>query len=386
MVLPTHTAFSQNKPSRIAFSGHLETLELVWIEDFDTTWQTMGTLYNRLNFSWYPSNTFTFRAGMRNILDYGQIVSNVNTLAKILPNQPGYKNLVVTDDGFFDLTKAWASGNSYTLYSNIDRLNLNFTKGSFEATIGRQRINWGINLVWNPNDIFNVFNYFNFDYVERPGCDAVRLHYYTGMTSTAELGFKIDHENKITLAGMYKFNLWNYDFQFLGGVMEDDFVAGLGWSGQIEGAGFNGEASYFHDIDNFSDTSAILVTSIGINYSFKNNLYLQASFLYNSNGTTGPAGMGNMFVTTIDISAKNLTLARFSTFFQASYPFTPLINSTLAGMFNPNDKSAFIGPSVEFSIKDNLSFLIIGQVFIGDKGTEFGDYGTMFYMRLKWSF
>ncbi len=182
---------------------------------------------------------------MRNIIDYGQMVTYINNLSKISPAFSDYNKLVISDEGFMDLTWKWAEGQSYSLYSNIDRLNFDITHKNLQVTLGRQRINWGINMVWTPNDIFNTYNYFNFDYVERPGCDAVRVQYYTGMTSSAELAFKLDKNDNITMAGLYKFNHWNYDWQVLGGVMKDDIVLGLGWSGQIESAGFNGENELF---------------------------------------------------------------------------------------------------------------------------------------------
>ncbi|MCF8230138.1 MAG: hypothetical protein K9G58_02135 [Bacteroidales bacterium] len=381
------TLLSGHAQKKFDVSGHLETLEMAWVQGkVDSAWQTMSTIYNRLDFRWYPTRSLTFHLGARNLLDYGQIVTTVNNWAKVIPGQEDYSKFVSKDEGYFDLTEAWSSGNSYTLYSNIDRLYGRWTTGNFEATVGRQRINWGINLVWNPNDIFNTFNYFNFDYVERPGCDAVHLQYYTGMTSSLQTAFKIDHNENITAAAMYKFNKWNYDFQFLGGKMTDDYVLGLGWSGQIEKAGFNGEATYFHDADNYSDTTGQLVASIGANYTFRSGLYFQLSGLYNSEGTTGKAGRGNMFAMNLDISPKTLTLARYSLFAQVAYPITPLINADVSGIYNPNDRSGFIGPSVDISLKPNLSFLLTAQVFTGDKGSEFGDYGTLAYMRLKWSF
>lgn len=382
----TVNAYAQDDMKNYELSGHLETLHMVWIQDFDSAWQSMNTIYNRLDFKWYPSRQATFHLGLRNLMDYGQIVTNINKLSEITPQISPYRDFVAKDEGYFDLTESWANGDSYTLYSNIDRLYLNYNIGDLGISVGRQRINWGINMVWNPNDIFNTFNYFNFDYVERPGCDAVRLQYYTGFTSSAQLAFKIDRNEDITLAGMYKFNQWNYDFQFLGGIMNDDYVAGLGWSGQIETAGFNGEATWFRPKDDFSDTTGQLVASIGGNYTFKNGLYLQASGLYNSKGTTGKAGRGNMFAMNIDISPKTLTLARYSVFGQISYPITPLIHADFSGIYNPNDKSAFIGPSLDLSLRQDISFLVTAQIFLGESGTEFGDYGKIAYMRLKWSF
>ena len=69
--------------------------------------------------------------------------------------------------------------------------------GNFRQGSDRQRINWGQTLVWNPNDIFNAYSYFDFDYIERPGSDAIRLQYYPDYSSAIEMAVKADYENKI---------------------------------------------------------------------------------------------------------------------------------------------------------------------------------------------
>jgi hypothetical protein len=358
-------------------NGFLESLQTVWIPPSTGQWLTMTSLYNRLDFRWDPVNAFSFQAGVRNNLNLGQMVQMY---------YPYYAEMSTAESGFMDLTKLWVNDSSYYFYSNIDRLNVKLKKGKFEATLGRQRINWGINMVWTPNDIFNTFNYFDFDYIERPGCDAVLLEYYTGMASSVQFGFKMDHNDKITSALMYRFNRWNYDFQAFGGVMTEDMVIGAGWSGDIKGAGFTGEASYFHPYEHFSDSSGVLETSISLNYTFKNTLSLNGSYLFNSAGTKGPAGSGTLFTLYSDISAKNFTLAMHSIYADVGYGITPLVRADLACIFNPNDKSGFFGPSFDISLTNNISFFIIGQVFWGNDLTEFGDYGSLYYMRLKWSF
>lgn len=368
---------AQEKDRSWNLNGHIQGLEMLWVPPSTSRWETMTTLYNRLDFRWRPVKGLSFHAGVRNLFNYGMLVQD---------GYPYYPELATFDNGYFDMTWLWAKDTSYFFYTNIDRLNLKYRIGKFEVTAGRQRINWGINLVWTPNDIFNSFNYFDFDYVERPGCDAVFLEYFTGMASSVQFGFKMDSRDRITSALMYKFNRWNYDFQILAGAMTDDAVLGAGWSGDIKGAGFNGELSYFHDLDNFADTSGVLVGSLGANYTFRKGLFMQASYLFNSAGTKGPAGWGSPFALYIDINAKNFTRAMHSVFAGLSYPITPLIKADVSAIFNPNDKSGYAGPSVDFSLTENMSLFIIGQIFWGDTGTEYGDYGTLCYMRLKWSF
>jgi hypothetical protein len=59
---------------------------------------------------------------------------------------------------------------------------------------------------------------------------------------------------------------------------------------------------------------------------------------------------------------------------------------SLSAMLNPYDKSAYIGPSANFSLTDNISLMLVGQLFFGETLTEFGDYGQMYFLDLKWNF
>lgn len=387
LMLFTIPAIAGNgKDRKYSINGHIQDLQMEWIQDYKGSWQSMNTISNRLDLRWYPKSWFRAHAGMRNIMNYGGLVEYSNILSKNpLFNTPSFHDIMVQDEGYFDLTFSIADERSFFVYSTFDRANVQFTRKNFVVTMGRQRINWSVNLVWTPNDIFNTFNYFNFDYAERPGCDAVLLQYYTGATSSLQLAGKIDHNEEITAAALYKFLLWNYDFQFLAGTMTEDAVFGFGWSGQIKGAGFNGEMSYFRDINNFSDTTGQLVASAGINYTL-NKWYFQVSGLLNTSGTSGPASMGNFIEFNSNITARNFTLARYSAFGQVSYQVTPLIKADLSAIYNPDDKSVFVGPSIDFSLTNNIGFLATSQIFMGNDGTEFGDYGSIYYLRLKYSF
>ena len=58
----------------------------------------------------------------------------------------------------------------------------------------------------------------------------------------------------------------------------------------------------------------------------------------------------------------------------------------LSSIFNPSDKSFYIGPFLDMSLSQTVDFLAAGQFFFGDEGTEWGDYGQFYYLRIKWSF
>lgn len=367
---------NEEKQKKWSLNGYVKDMQTVWISNESNDWIIDNLLHNRLNFKWFPNSNFTAELGMRNRLLWGEIVEMV----------PNYDEIIDRKMGYFNLSKVISYDSSYVLHTMLDRAFLDFTKGKWQITAGRQRINWGINLVWNPNDIFNTFSYFDFDYEERPGTDAVKIQYYNNYASSTEFVYKIDEDvDKMAFAGMYKFNKRKYDFQFLGGLVQKDIVFGLGWAGQIKDASFRGEATYFHPKDDVQDTNGIIVASISGDYTFKNSLFIHAGILFNSDGTTSKAATGQSMMMQ-EVSAKSLTRARYSVFGQIRYPLTPLLNFDISSIYNPNDKSVFVGPSLAYSMGDNLEFMLSSQIFMGDNSTEFGDYGKIFFLRIKNSF
>lgn len=377
LILFSLISFSQEN---LVFKGYLKYLNMYYHPEtemlgIDADHLGMSLIHNRLNFKWYAAEKITATLEVRNRLFFGQIVKKF----------PSYNEYVDIDNGYFDLSAVVFTSDVMFLHSNIDRLLVEYSSGKWQASLGRQRINWGINLVWNPNDIFNTFSYFDFDYEERPGTDAVKIQYFTGMTSSAELVYKLGKDaNHAALAGMYRFSGWDYDFQFLGGWVGTDFVIGGGWAGDIKGGGFRGEATYFTPREKNSGSAEAFVASVSGDYTLKNSLYLHTGFLFTSNGTTGNAGGRTFFDQ--NLSAKSLSFARYSIFAQASYPFTPLFSGSFSGMVNPCDASFYFGPSLTYSLGDNLELMATGQLFFGKPGTEFGEMGQAIYGRLKWAF
>lgn len=376
MLIPLR-AFVQE--SKVSLNGYVKELYMFYspetpIPGFDVNNLGMNILHNRLNFKWYTSTKFTTVVEMRNRLMFGNLVKYF----------PGYMATVDVDNGLLDLSWISAQGKSWFVHSMIDRVYLDYSSGKWQVRVGRQRVNWGVNLAWNPNDIFNTFSYFDFDYEERPGTDAIRVQYYTGTTSSAELVYKPNRDRtRSAFAGMYKFSRWDYDFQFLGGQAGNDWVLGGGWSGDISGAGFRGEFTHFEPRNDFSTRAT--VASVSADYTFSSSWYIHSSFLFSSNGKTGKAGGMDLLFNTA-MSAKQLSFARYSLFGQVSKPITPLLSGSFSGIVNPSDGSFYVGPAFTYSILNNLELMLTGQLFFGDSGTEFGDIGQIAFGRLKWSF
>lgn len=373
----TDSSGSKNdKVKHWSLNGYLKDLQSIQFTDINKKWTLDNLIHNRLDLHWYADSLWKVHVGLRNRLMFGESV----------PLYKQNKALLDGSNDFFDLSKTIASGNSYLLHSTIDRANIDFTKGKWQVTAGRQRINWGLNMVWNPNDIFNAYSYFDFDYEERPGTDAVRVQYYLNSTSSAEFAYKPGkHFGETIAAGLYRFNKGSYDIQLLSGIMNNDFVFGGGWSGVLGKAGFNGEITGFTPKKDFQLSKTIVSASAGINYTFPSSLYLHGAYLLNSGGvlhadsTTASLLLNN-------VSAKSLSPSRHSLFAEGAFQFTPLVRGDLAGIINPSDGSFFAGPFFTFSLTNSMELLTGGQLFFGRSNSLYGGYGKIIFIRFKWSF
>lgn len=377
------TILQANSQSNLSLNGYIKELGMYYkpvnpipVNATDSLdFLFLNQIHNRLNFKWFATNELTFAVEARNRFYFGQMIREF----------PDYEESIDVDDGYFDLGTILISGDSWFLHSMLDRAWVDYTKGNWQVRVGRQRINWGVNLVWNPNDIFNSFSYFEFDYEERPGTDAVKVQYYTGATSSAELVYKIGrNSNETAIAGMYRFSKSNYDYQLIGGWVGKDYIIGGGWAGDIKGGGFRGELSYFLPVNNNNGSKKAFVASVSGDYTLKNSLYLHTGVLFNSHGETGKAGGRGFFDQ--NLSAKMLSLSMFNLFGQVSYPFTPLFSGNLSTMVNPMDGSSYIGPALTYSLGENWELMVNGQLFRGKAGTEYGEFGKAIYGRIKWAF
>jgi len=361
----------------MSLNGYVKSMNTVMFNDVDSIWLTENLVHNRLNYKWYISDNLTFSAGMRNRLIYGDLLKYI----------PGYAESFEEDNGLLNfLTNNISDANSYVLTTTFDRANFEYNSNKWVVTLGRQRINWGQSFAWNPNDIFNSYSFFDFDYEERAGSDALRVQYYPNYTSVADVAVKMDKDNNITAAGLYRFNKWGYDIQVIGGVMDSsDYVIGAGWSGNIKDFGFNGEISYFHPQENFSDSSGIAIVSAGVNYMFGNSLSI--TFEGNYNGYFDKLNLNSFDdLYFMPLSVKTTSYSKFSWFGQLTYPIHPLLTGTLAAMYFPSlGDGYFLMPSLAYSVSDNFECSLYGQYFKGEFGGQ-SDKMSIFFLRFRYSF
>lgn len=358
------------------FSGYITSLQSGQFSKFEEPWLTENLLHNRLKLNVYFGENVTLNTEVRNRMLWG------NTMQ----TYPNYGQYVRGNIGWVEMDKLWVNGSSVLLHSKVDRLMLEINSGKFNLKIGRQRVNWGRTYVWNSNDIFNSYSFFDFDYVERPGADAARLTYYLGMASQLETAIKINDEGKITAAAYTMVNLFDYDIQAFGGIVDErEYAFGIGWAGDLWKFGFKGEATYLLPKEEFeAQYKEGALVSVGLEYMFENQLVLRSEYLYNE---VVPVVNDLSQMLLSQQSLRNLSFSKNNVFLGADYPITPLLRSSLSGMWMPEMNGFFAGPSLVYSLKDNLDVSVVGQYFNmkPDAAPERVQY-TQAFLKMMYSF
>ncbi|MFC2088612.1 hypothetical protein ACFLSX_03345 [Calditrichota bacterium] len=347
----------------------------------------------RLNLDWYPIYELSFCAQSRHLFTY----------QKNYYLTTGFFTQLSRSSYYFDLTWEAIEEKDYTYLSEFDRLNMLWSTGDLEITLGRQRIAWGTCLVWNPTDLFNAANILDFDYPERLGTDAVKMQYYIDETSAIEIAFSPGKTaEEVIYAGRYKTNFWNYDFSLLAGWQLNTLRIGGSWAGDIIGGGFRGELVYSKPdikaalpidpalaafsspgfipkliIDNLYWTAAL-----SYDYTFENSLYLHTEWLYNELGATEKSGSRRIET----LYTGELSSSRYSLFFEIAYDMTPLFRSDIFFIVNPTDGSWIAAPSFTYSVATNWEIYLLAFPSEGKSGSEFDGFPAQYFLRAQYSF
>ncbi len=373
---------AQDKPRNWALSGYVKNLQAfynVTIPGISPILETQNFVHNRLNFKWYLNDHLTFKTGIRTRAFYGAQPVLLGAFDENAGND------------VLDLSFKILDEKEFLVHTLVDRLYFEYSKKNWEIRLGRQRVNWGINNFWNPHDIFNAFNFTDFDYEERPGSDALRVKYYTGAASSIEFAAKAFKEgtwDEIVFGFLWKFNKKNTDFQVMTAYFQEDLVLGLGWAGNIGNAILKGEMSTF--IPTTSDGEYAFAGTLSYDYSFKNGLFVSAGLLYNSSADAD-SQFGNLL--NFEISPKNLYPYPWSIYVQTGYALTPLLMGNIALIYSPSEShNTFLSPGLTYSVAQDWDFDLISQInFLNYESFATGEktYASILqavFMRVKYSF
>ena len=365
------TATAQGQSPVEAWGYTKDLYSIIRIRDVTTLHDNL--VHNRLNVEWAPGQQWKLHGGVRTRLFVGDQAGN-----------PFFIEALGRDvNDYLDLSLAGRIGEEVVIHTYFDRLYLEYVKDKWQFRLGRQRVNWGIHTTWNPNDLFNTFAFTDFDYEERPGSDVLSVKYYTGPVGSVEVVVQaFDRLDEATIAGIWRMNRWNYDFQWLGGVFRDHLVLGGGWAGQLDNWGFKGEFSTFTPFDPAGDFSA--TATMGWEYVFEGGLTLTFSGLYNSLGRT-QGGLADLF--DFSLSARNLYPFRWALLASSGIQIHPLVNGAMTLVYSPADSHPlFVNPFITWSVATNFDLDLVAQLTFNKQQDKYTSPVQGWFVRVKWSY
>ncbi|WP_185957458.1 hypothetical protein [Saccharicrinis carchari] len=355
----------------IEMSGYItEMPSYRWQKTADKgVWDNL--IHNRINLKYNPKSNLNFTIALRNRFFLGETVRN----------NPLYKYYMDNDQGWVDMSFNWGTGKAYVVNTIADRLFVEHIWGNIKIKAGRQRVVWGQSRVWNANDLFNPYSFYDFDYPERPGMDGLSLKYLNTGNAKLEAVLKVDGNKELTSALLYGFSKSNYYFQFIAGQLNQSyFVMGSGWKINFKHSDFYGEFSYLSSFD--QPKPNIYMLSTGSAYTINHSIKLSGEYLYASNLNSSFSGFDDLSFSRT--SVQKLSISKHSYNLALSLPINPQFHFTFdyTGFAYPVFKNYYISPTIEYALKESLHLSGILQLF-SNGNTQPNQMIVSTFIRLK---
>ncbi|CAM4233091.1 hypothetical protein EWU23_08660 [Cytophagaceae bacterium 50C-KIRBA] len=134
-----------------SITGYIKALQNIQFDPINHSNNSNQLIHNRLRFKWRPKENLQFSLELRNRVFTGNSLHLIPNYASRLRNTSENLNLQV----------AWINEPDVIFHTNVERFYVDWKEKKWTFRLGRQRINWGINTLWNPNDLFNTNSVLN---------------------------------------------------------------------------------------------------------------------------------------------------------------------------------------------------------------------------------
>jgi hypothetical protein len=377
--------FSSVNSKNIEISGYYENMFFPQKMKDEVMMQDYNKL--RLNLSSEVSTNITFNANIN-----GQTYHGKTTL-----NQLDFIPEAVVDEYINSAGKSLEAVRPSFEYTKEDEIYLDnaylsvYTK-HINLRIGKQQLPWGTGYAWNPTDIFNAKNILDPTY-EKVGVNVFKAEIpfsQEGMlTGIVSVGDNWKNTTKALKAGYHvagfdisasyaekqhtKLNYYTFEE-----MADKRQMFGADISGGIAGIGVWAEAAY-NLMKNRGDYGQYLA---GADYTFLSGLYFKLEYYRNGLGETSSKNYGfGHWMTMLGREAENL--GKDYIYLGQMYPVGELVNWSNFFMINLNDGSGMVFPWFDFSLNDNTELILVGYFPFGKKETEFGEFGTGGFARIR---
>ena len=302
-----------------------------------------------------------------------------------------------------DMEKVWQHGDQSASRLQVDRLNLQWRNGAVDTTLGRQAVGFGRILIYSPLDVIAPFAPDAIDTEVRSGVDALHTIFNYGLDgqfgAIAVWGEEARYDSFLAT---WSDNRKGLDMLMISGQLRGHTMFGAGLAGSLGTLGLKGEFSVHKGRDvgevggDLHDSYAI--AAIETWYRFDNGISLIVQYLYNGPGTDDPKDYPEVLASAPLQEGLTQLLGRHYLIAAPSYELHPL--ATVQGLliYNLEDHSALIRPTLDLNLDDNLSLQlfwtwntgqepkVISSLLSVEPRSEFGVRGDSGGLFLKWFF
>lgn len=356
-------------------SGYLKAMpSATFSRDLPTSPLSQGYLHARHNFNWRSADrAFQVRLGMRTRVFYGDQVAYT----------PGFAEGLAADRGIWDGSwNWWESADDKGLGNTLfDRALVTWQHGRWRVDAGRQRIHWGRHTIWNPNDLFNAYNFWDFDYAERPGTDALRIRRVVGGSGMNEVEVAARPGSATQaplLGGVFRWNRWGVDGQILGAWYERTWAAGGAVSAGWGPLAFKAEGTVFGPGEAWGD-SAMATGALGVEATWGAGNFVQFGVLR----TPGVANAGGSLTAGVPEAWQLLPFKRSGLLSYQTALFHQRARLGIATLWAPLPSTVLAMPTLTMDVARDVTAGVVVQWVWSEASTA---SSTSAFLSLQWNF
>lgn len=279
----------------------------------------------------------------------------------------------------------------------VDRAAVMVHLANLDLTVGRQAVTFGSTFFFTPMDVVAPFSPVVVDRAYKPGVDAIRLDAYLGTstrtTVVAAYAGSWNLKGSI-LAGRTSTTLGVVDIGIFTGMVRQDGVLGMDVTGDIMGTAIRSEAT----LTMRPGKEPYLRAALGMDRHFENGLSLMGELYVQTLGEERAKDYLRMTTRPQFQRGEMWAMGRYYGAVSATYELLPIINVGLSTIINMLDPSALCGPSMTWSVADEVEIVAGGYTAFGQRPrdeptddpnlplaprSEFGMYPHSAYVQFK---
>lgn len=278
----------------------------------------------------------------------------------------------------------------------FDRLHVGWSPlAGLELIAGRQAVSWGTTLLLTPADPFVPFNPADPFREFRAGVDAARVRMYPSPLSEVDLVVRPTDTvvgREVTALGRGLTTWQSWELSGWGGTLYGDVAGAIGAAGSLGAFAVRGEAVLREQQGRTAFRGTVGVDRLS--QVKQRDLYVIVEYQRDGLGAANVEQYLGVLQSDTFRRGEHQVLGRDETVVQVSYQLRPLWSLGGLWIWNLNDRSALISPSVAYSLSDDSA--LTGGVYLGvgnDEVTvtrlvpsEYGPAGTVAFASLSWYF